>query len=137
MNILSTLKSRNRQQEKGYQDGFAAGVDIAIKVNLFAIILYLGDVRGWKRERIFDCLLWLHKHCEMILEDYMTFDEIIENVGDEYGIIQKNGTFYLLPEKEWKEAVAKKQKIEYDIWKENLRRKKEREAKEANKNGKQ
>ena len=136
MNILQSMRKRNEQQQKGYQEGFAAGVAIAIKVNLFAIIQFLGDKRGWKRESIFDCLLWLHKHAEMILEDYLTFDSVREQVEDEYGIVEDNGIFSLLPEKEWQEAVKRKQDLELQLWREN-KQIKTRIAKnrEAQKNG--
>ena len=105
MNVLTRYKNRSKDFENGYKHGFEEGVKAAVKINLFQVIQYLGDKRGWKRERIFEALLWLYKHAEMILEDYTTFDEVVEAVKEEYGIIYDNGSFILLDEKEWKETV--------------------------------
>lgn len=98
MNILTCAKKRGKDYEKGYADGVTAGIKIAIKVNMLQFIQFLGDKRGWRRESIFAAMQWTHKHAEMILEDYTTLKEVEEAVKEEYGIIYKDGTFYLLEE---------------------------------------
>ena len=105
MNVLSCQKKRMEEYQKGYEEGLKKGVKEAVKVNLYQVIQYLGDKRGWKREQIFKALLWLHKHAEMILEDYTTFDEVVEAVAEEYGIvyIEENENFALLAEEAWRE----------------------------------
>lgn len=106
MNVMQSRKRIARQQERGYEQGFQVGVNAAVKVNMFAVIQYLGDKRGWKRERIFDALQWLHKHAEMILEELTTFDEVVEAVKEEYGIIEEDGVFYLLSDAEMERQNA-------------------------------
>lgn len=93
------FKLSNPYFKKGYDLGFKDGVKIAVEVILYSVIQYLGDKRGWKRERIFDALLWLHKHAEMLLEEYTTFPEVQEAVLEEYGIGFKDGKFILYEEK--------------------------------------
>lgn len=105
MNVLGLQKKRSNDYENGYKNGFKVGVKAAVKVLSYQMIQYLGDKRGWKREQIFKALLWLHKHAEMILEDYTTFDEVVEAVAEEYGIvyIEENENFALLAEEAWRE----------------------------------
>lgn len=98
MKVLACQKKRTQDFENGYKEGVEEGIKVAIKVNLFEVIQFLGDKRGWKRESIFDALQWMHKHAEMILENYTTMKEVEEAVKDEYGIVYKDGTFYMLEE---------------------------------------
>lgn len=100
MNVLGCIKKRGKDYQQGFDAGVKEGIKVAIKVNLFQVIQFLGDKRGWKRERIMDALLWIHKHAEMLLEDYTTFPEVEEAVLEEYGIKYDNGSFILLEEKE-------------------------------------
>lgn len=101
MNVLTCQKKRNDDYRKGYDEGVKNGIQIAIKVNLYQVIQYLGDKRGWKRERIMEALLWMHKHAEMLLEDYTTFPEVEQAVLEEYGIKYEEGSFILLEEGEF------------------------------------
>ena len=111
MKVLGLHKKRTQDYESGYKQGFKTGVNAAVKVLSYQIIQYLGDKRGWCRESIFRCLLWLHKHAEMILEEYTTFDEVVEAVAEEYGIVYtddgENGNFALLTEEAWHERYPK------------------------------
>ena len=96
MNVLGCPKKRKEDYDQGYEKGFETGVSFAIKVILFQVIQYLGDKRGWKPERIFEALMWLHKHAEMMLENYTTFNEVVEAVREEYGIVYEDGKFILI-----------------------------------------
>ena len=78
-----------------------AGIRTAVKVNLYQVIKYLGDKRGWKRESIMKALLWMHKHAEMLLDDYTTMPEVEQAVLEEYGIRYNDGNFELLEEGEF------------------------------------
>ena len=78
-----------------------AGIRTAVKVNLYQVIQYLGDKRGWKRESIMKALLWMHKHAEMLLDDYTTMPEVEQAVLEEYGIRYNDGNFELLEEGEF------------------------------------
>ena len=103
MNVLGAVKRRSEDYKKGYDLGFQKGVQVSVRVLMFGLVQYLGDKRGWKRERIFEALQWLHKHAEMQVEDYTTFDEVVEAVKKEYGIVIDNdGVFHLLTESEWR-----------------------------------
>lgn len=101
MNVLGMAKKRSNDYQNGYSKGFEQGVKAAILINLYQVIQFLGDKRGWKRESIFDALQWLHKHAEMILEDYTTFSDVRQAVEEEYGIVEKDGIFYMLSAAEW------------------------------------
>jgi len=96
MNILACQKKRSQDYAKGHDDGVKDGIRVAIKVIMFGIVQYLGDKRGWKRERIFEALQWLQKYANMQVENYTTFKEVVEAVKDEYGITENDGIFYLL-----------------------------------------
>ena len=104
MNVLKTYKNRRKDYEDGFNAGVEQGIRESIKYILMAVIQYLGDKRGWKRERIFSAIMWLQKHAVMILEDYTTFDEVIEAVKDEYGILYEDNNFVFLPDEEWNEV---------------------------------
>ena len=98
MNVLACRKKRNDDYMKGYDDGVKNGIKTAVKVNLYQVIQYLGDKRGWKRERIMEALKWLHKHAEMLLEDYTTMPEVEQAVLEEYGIKFVDGNFVMMEE---------------------------------------
>lgn len=98
MNILACQKKRSQDYAKGHDDGVKDGIRVAIKVIMFGVVQYLGDKRGWKRERIFEALQWLQKYAEMQVEEYTTFHEVVDAVETEYGIIEKDGIFYMLQE---------------------------------------
>lgn len=97
MNVMKTLKTRReeavRAYEQGYADGRAAGVGQAVEFNLYSMIQYLGDKRGWKPARIEEAIRWIHKHAMMIYEELTTFDEVKEAVWEEYGIKFEDGKF--------------------------------------------
>ena len=101
MNVLACRKKRNQDYMQGYDEGLKVGIRTAVKVNLFQVIQFLGDKRGWKRERIMEALLWMHKHADMLLEDYTSMPEVEEAVKDEYGIIYEDGNFILLGKDEF------------------------------------
>ena len=101
MNVMTTYKHRKQDYKKGFDDGVKEGVRCSIQDILFAVIQYLGDKRGWKRERIMEAIKWLNKHAAMLIEDYLTFPDVVEQVRDEYGILYKDGAFYMLSDKEW------------------------------------
>ena len=98
MKCLDRYKHRNSDFRSGYDKGVADGISIAIKVLMYQVIQYLGDKRGWTRESIFKALMWMHKHSEMLLEELTTFDEVVEAVKEEYGIIYEDGAFKLIDE---------------------------------------
>lgn len=100
MNILACQKKRSQDYAKGHDDGVKDGIRVAIKVIMFGVVQYLGDKRGWKRERIFEALQWLQKYAEMQVEEYTTFKEVIASVKEEYGIVENDGVFYMLTEEE-------------------------------------
>ena len=102
MNVLTSYKNRKKDYQSGFDAGVEQGVRESIHYILMAVIQYLGDKRGWKRERIFDAILWLNKHAVMLIEEYTTFPEVADAVKDEYGIVYDDGRFILLPEEEWK-----------------------------------
>lgn len=101
MNVLACRKKRNDDYMKGYEEGLKKGVQTAVKINLYQVIQYLGDKRGWKRERIMEAITWMHKHADMLLEDYTTMPEVEEAVLTEYGIKYEDGNFILLEEGEY------------------------------------
>lgn len=101
MNVLACRKKRNQDYMHGYDEGLKVGIRTAVKVNLFQVIQFLGDKRGWKRERIFEAILWMHKHADMLLEDYTSMPEVEEAVKEEYGIIYDDGNFILLGKDEF------------------------------------
>lgn len=107
MNVLSVQKKRSKEYEQGYALGLKRGIEVAVKVMMFQITQYLGDKRGWNRESVFKALVWLHKHAEMILEDYTTFDEVVEVVAEEYGIVWDDGKMLLLTEEAWRKRYPK------------------------------
>lgn len=98
MNVLACRKKRNDDYMKGYDDGVKNGIKTAVKVNLYQVIQYLGDKRGWKRERIMEAIMWMHKHAEMLLEDYTTMPEVEQAVLEEYGIKFVDGNFVMMEE---------------------------------------
>lgn len=102
MNIMQCRKKRGQDYKSGFEDGVRQGVKESIKYILMAVVQYLGDKRGWKREQIFRAILWLQKHAVMILEDYTTFPEVVEAVKEEYGILYEDNNFIFLSEDEWK-----------------------------------
>lgn len=102
MNVLGCPKKRGKDYEQGYDKGFKTGVKVSIKIMMFGVIQFLGDKRGWKRERIFEALQWLHKYAEMQIEEYTSFKEVVEAVREEYGIVEEDGIYYELSEEEWK-----------------------------------
>lgn len=106
MNVMGCIKKRTKDYEQGYEKGYEAGrvegVKFAVKFLLYSMIQFLGDKRGWTRESIFKAILWVHKHAEMINEELTTFDEVMEAVKDEYGIVFDDERFVLLQEGEWK-----------------------------------
>lgn len=110
MNVLDNIKKNAHDSgfaegyEKGYEKGFKKGVDASVKVILYGVIQFLGDKRGWHRRSIFEAIRWLHKHSEMILENYTTFDEVVEAVRSEYGIICEDTRFMLLSDEAWEEV---------------------------------
>lgn len=104
MKVLDRYKQRSKDFHAGYEKGLQSGINAAIKVMMFSIIQFLGDKRGWKRERIFEGCQWLRKHAVMMNEELTSFDEVVEAVREEYGIVERDGKFYLLSEKEWKEG---------------------------------
>jgi len=105
MDAWKAKKKYVKEIQDAYDEGMKAGRDegiaVAIKVNLFQIIQFLGDKRGWKRESIADALRWLVKHADMMLEDYTTFKEVVDAVRDEYGIVYRDGQFIMLTEESW------------------------------------
>ena len=105
MDSFKAWKRRNKDIDEAYEagrkKGFDEGVQIAIKVNLFQVIQLLGDKRGWKRERIAEAVKWLVKHADMMLEDYTTFQEVMDAVKDEYGIVYRDGSFIMLTDEAW------------------------------------
>ena len=108
MNIMSTYKHRKQDYKQGFDAGVEQGVRESIHYILMAVIQYLGDKRGWKRERIFEAIKWLQKHAVMLLEEYTTFPEVVEAVKNEYGILYEDNNFILLPDEEWQSEGAKK-----------------------------
>lgn len=106
MNVMSVQKKRSKDFEAGYKKGREVGIHQATIVNVFQFIQYLGDKRGWKRERIFDAILWIHKTAECVVEDLTTFPEIMEAVKEEYGIVLDGDKFCLLSEKAWEEVKS-------------------------------
>ena len=96
MNVLACRKKRNQDYLKGYEEGLKIGIKTAVKVNLYQMIQYLGDKRGWKRERIIEAIMWIHKHAEMLLEDYTTMPEVEQAVLEEYGIKFVDGNFVVV-----------------------------------------
>ncbi len=104
MKCFNRYKHRNSDFQSGYDKGVTDGVKESIKYIMMAVIQYLGDKRGWKREAIFKAIQWMQKHATMILEDYTTFPEVVEAVKEEYGILYDDGHFIFLPDEEWKGA---------------------------------
>ncbi len=101
---MKYVKEIQDAYDAGFNAGREDGIKVAIKVNLFQIIQYLGDKRGWKRERIAEGLKWLVKHADMMLEDYTTFKEVVDAVREEYGIIYQDGQFIMLTDEAWEKA---------------------------------
>lgn len=106
MNVLACRKKRNQDYMSGYDEGVKIGIKTAVKVNMFQMIQYLGDKRGWKRERIVEAILWIHKHAEMLLEDYTSMPEVEQAVLEEYGIKFADGNFILLEDGEYKHVQS-------------------------------
>lgn len=105
MDAYKAYKKRAAEYEKGYQDGndagFKDGVQIAIKVMMFQFAQFLGDKRGWNRHSIFRAMRWLNKHADMMIEDYMSFDGVMNQVREEYGIVYDNDQFMLMSDFEY------------------------------------
>lgn len=104
MDSFKAWKKRQAEYKVAYNegkdDGFKEGVNIAIKVNLYQFAQYLGDKRGWNRYSIFRALRWMEKHANMMLENYMSFDGVMNQVKEDYGIVWHDGQFFLLTDAE-------------------------------------
>lgn len=104
MDAYKSWKKRTGDYRAAYNDGhdagFKEGVNIAIKVNMFQFAQFLGDKRGWNRYSIFRALRWMEKHADMMLTDYMSFDGVMNQVKEDYGIVWKDNQFFLLTDAE-------------------------------------
>ena len=100
MTVMGALKKRGADYQRGHEDGVKDGVQTAVRLLLTQFGIYLGDKRGWKRERIFDAILWIHKHATMIIEGYTTFEEEAADLAADYGIVYEDGNFSLLTDAE-------------------------------------
>ena len=98
MTIDNYLKRRRTDYNGGYVDGTRDGVRKAVEFMMYSMIQYLGDKRGWKRERLFEAVKWIAQHAIMISEDLTTFPEVVQAVHDKYGIIIDDGKIIMLEE---------------------------------------
>lgn len=96
MKVLNCVKARKKDWADGFEEGRKEGVRMAVEFIMFSVIQFLGDKRGWKRERIMEAVKWIAKHANMIEEEYTTFPEVVEAVRDEYGIVYQDGAFGMI-----------------------------------------
>ena len=98
---MNCVKKRQAGFQEGFEEGRKAGVNQCVEFMMFSMIQYLGDKRGWKRERIMEAIQWIAKHAIMIDENYTTYPEVRDAVKEDYGIICQDGRFILLGGEKW------------------------------------
>lgn len=104
MNVLGPIKKRSKEYHAGFEAGRKMGVQQATIVLIMFFVQFLGDKRGWKRERIFDAIIRIQSNAESVSGEWTTFPEVVDAVRKDYGIIYQDGKFCLLSEREWKEG---------------------------------